>query len=271
MLNVKRDLEVAAIGDWRLLLDLYLPRQQSALLPVIAWIHGGSWISGSKNDCPLASLALAGFAVASLSYRLSSRATFPAQIHDCKATIRWLRAHAAEHGLDGKRIGVCGASAGGHLAALLGTSDGDINLDGTLGGNLDFSTHVSAVCDLFGPTDLAQHEPNATPYARLAYGHPDGPISQLLGGPLADNAAKARLASPIHYANATSAPFLILHGDRDELVPLYQSQELADRLRAAGVDVNLHVIPGAGHGTAHFFSEDIRGMIMQFFSKHLRR
>ena len=127
------DLEYARVGEKSLLLDLYLPPEGESPWPVIVWIHGGAWRTGNRADPPALFLVERGYAVASISYRLSREAIFPAQIHDCKAAIRWLRARAGEYDLDPARIGVWGASAGGHLAALLGTSGGVERLEGTVG------------------------------------------------------------------------------------------------------------------------------------------
>ena len=149
-----RNLEYARVGDKKLLLDLYLPEKPQGPLPLVIWIHGGAWLGGDKADCPARRLVQRGYAVASVNYRLSNEAIFPAQIKDCKAAVRWLRAHTAEYGLDAGHFGVWGASAGGHLVALLGTSGDTKDFD--KGENLGVSSRVQAVCDWFGPTDLLQ-------------------------------------------------------------------------------------------------------------------
>jgi acetyl esterase/lipase len=146
-----RDLEYARAGEKSLLLDLYLPEKSRHSLPLIIWIHGGAWTGGDKADCPARRLLQRGYAVASINYRLSNEAIFPAQIEDCKAAIRWLRAHAKQYGLDADHFGAWGSSAGGHLVALLGTT-GDLK-QFDKGDNLDFSSRVQAVCDFYGPTD----------------------------------------------------------------------------------------------------------------------
>src|SRR5437868_4772034 len=149
-----RDLEYVANGHERNKLDLFVPESADGPLPLIIWVHGGGWQAGSKDGCPplRGGHTQRGYAVASINYRLSGHAPFPAQIEDCKAAIRWLRAHAKEYNLDPKRFGVWGSSAGGHLVALLGTS-GDVK-EFDVGANLDQSSRVQAVCDYFGPTDF---------------------------------------------------------------------------------------------------------------------
>src|SRR5262245_50032586 len=151
-----RDIEYAKVGDISLKLDLYLPEPRPAApVPLVVWVHGGAWQAGSKDQTPAVPLVRRGLAVASVGYRLSQVARFPAQIEDCKAAVRWLRAHAAEHAIDGRHIGAWGSSAGGHLVALLGTS-GDVDeLEGEAG-NLDQSSRVQVVVDWFGPTDFTR-------------------------------------------------------------------------------------------------------------------
>src|SRR5262249_37667916 len=164
------------------------------------------------------------YAAASIGYRLSQHAKFPAQIEDCKAALRWLRANAKKYGLDPDRVGVWGASAGGHLVALLGTAADVKEWDG-VGGNTDQSSRVQRVCDRFGPSDfmtIAGKSPRA-----------DSPVAELLGGPVAENKENAAKASPVTHVSKSSAPFLILHGDEDPTVPVAQSEELADALKKA--------------------------------------
>ena len=200
--------------------------------------------------------------MASINYRLSQHAVFPAQIEDCKAAIRWLRANAAKYHLDPDHIGVWGASAGGHLVALLGTTGGVKELEGT-GGNLDQSSRVQCVVDWFGPTDMATMGRQAD--------KPGTPVAQLIGGPVQENQEKARKASPLTYVSKDSAPFLIMHGDKDNMVPLQQSEVLAEALKKAGVEVKLQVVKGNGHGGPGFNSPENRKLIEDFFAKHLKR
>ena len=256
-----RDLQYVEGGHERNRLDLYLPEKLQGRLPVIVWIHGGAWRAGSKEDCPAVPLAAKGYAVASVDYRLSQHAVFPAQIEDCKAAIRWLRANAARYHLDPVRIGAWGASAGGHLVALLGTTGNVKELEGN-GENLDQSSRVQCVVDWFGRADLttasSQNNPDVT-----------ASVSQLLGGPVDENKDKAAKASPMTYVAKSAAPFLIMHGDKDQRVPLKQSELLAGALKKAGGEVTLQVVEGAGHGGPGFTSPENRKRIECFFAKHL--
>lgn len=263
--QVLRDLEYARVGAKSLRLDLYLPRRDAeARLPVVVWIHGGGWRAGDKAGTRAPEVLGEGYAVASINYRLSHEATFPAQIHDCKAAVRWLRAHADAYGLDPERIGAWGSSAGGHLVALLGTSGDVAELEGDVGGNLDQSSRVQAVCDFFGPADLlAVLEPGAWPsHVSLI-----SPVSLLLGGPVAERVGLARLASPVTHASPDDPPFLIVHGDKDLVVPLDQSQRLHRALTAAEGESALHVVVGAGHG---FRDPTVDALVREFFDRHLR-
>jgi acetyl esterase/lipase len=239
-------------------LDLYLPAKGTNC-PLVVWVHGGGWMEGSKEKPPGLGFLRHGFALASINYRLSQDAIFPAQLIDCKSAIRWLRAHAPENGIDPNHIGVWGASAGGHLVALLGTT-GDVK-DFDKGDNSGVSSSVQAVCDWCGPTDFTKD---------LEADTPDSPIVRLLGGSIAKNLDKAQLANPIHYVTKDAPPFLIMHGDKDPVVPLEQSQMLADALQKAGVHVKLHVLPGAGHGGPEFQTQEERERLFLFFLKNLK-
>jgi len=251
-------------GGERQTLDLYRPATGTNW-PLIVWIHGGAWLEGSKEKPPGLGFLRHGFALASINYRLSQDAIFPAQLIDCKAAIRWLRAHAPENGINPGRIGVWGASAGGHLVALLGTT-GDVKEFDT-GENPGVSSRVQAVCDWFGPTDFTQitNDP-----AELKHDTPDSPEARLIGGPVGQNIEKAQRANPIHYITRDDPPFLIMHGDKDTVVPLEQSQLLADALQKAGVPVTFHVVPGGGHGGPEFRKPEERDRLFLFFLKNLK-
>jgi acetyl esterase/lipase len=241
--SLRRDIEYARVAGKSLLLDLYLPKQPAGKLPVVVWIHGGAWKEGSKYPCPIGFMAAQNLAIVSIDYRLTEVAPFPAQIYDCKGAVRWLRAHAVELGLDPDRIGIFGASAGGHLAALLGTTADVPALEGDVGGNLNYSSRVQAVCAFYPPTDF---DKLVTDPAERQSSNTD--VAHLLGGSLNENLEKARLASPVTYVNKNAAPFYLLHGGEDTLVPPSQSVLLYDALRKAGVPAQLAIIPGKGHG-----------------------
>ena len=262
--RILRDLEYVPGGHERQKLDLYLPQQGegSAALPLIVWVHGGAWLGGNKNSCPAAQFLKDGFAAASINYRLSQHAIFPAQIEDCKAAIRFLRANAGKYNIDPNHIGVWGASAGGHLVALLGTT-GDVN-DFDKGPNLQFSSKVQAVCDFFGPTDFTKMSAFES---IMDHDVPDAPEAKLIGGPVQENKEACKRANPITYISKNDPPFLICHGDKDNLVPINQSVLLYEALKKAGVDVTFHTVEGGGHG---FRDPEVDKMVLEFFTKHLK-
>lgn len=255
-----RDIEYVKDGGNAQSLDLYLPEKSDKPLPLIIWIHGGGWMSGDKTMNPAMVLLRFGYAVASVNYRLTDVAKFPAQINDCKAAVRWLRAHAKDNNIDPDRIGAWGASAGGHLVALLGTAGDAKDLEGN-GGNPDVSSNVQAVCDFFGPSDITK-----SPGEKA-----DSIIAQFLGGPLAEKMDLAKQASPITYVTKDDPPFLIMQGQDDPLVNPNQSQMLNDALKKVGVEVTLELIPGAGHGGQQFATPERRKMILDFFDRHLKK
>ncbi|HEX9187537.1 MAG TPA: alpha/beta hydrolase [Vicinamibacteria bacterium] len=248
--KVLKDLAYVEGGHERQKLDLYLPPAGSKR-PLVVSIHGGAFRVGSKDGEPVqtaGALLARGFAVAAINYRLSQHAVFPAQIEDCKAAVRWLRANASRHGYDPDRIASFGASAGGHLAAMLGTA-GDVRAF-DVGAHPGVSSRVQAVVDFFGPTDFLQmdaHRPNAQ---AMIHDTPDSPESQLVGGPIRDNEDKVARANPLTYVTKDDPPFLIVHGDADLLVPHHQSVLLDEALRRAGVPVRFVTIPGGPHGGA---------------------
>jgi len=249
-------------GGRALLMEILRPRKRSAeALPALVWVHGGGWRGGDRFGglTKLLPFTQAGYFCASIEYRLSQEAVFPAQIQDCKCAIRFLRAQSIKYNLDPQKIGAWGGSAGGHLVALLGTS-GDVKaLEGS-GGWPDASSRVQAVCDWFGPADLRG----------LARASPDAvlPVTQLLGGAVAERPELATQASPVCYVTPDDPPFLIMHGDRDQLVPVSQSILLDEALRKAGVDAKLIIIPGAGHGFGG--AEQIQA-VREFFDRVLRK
>lgn len=261
-----RDLAYVGDGHERQTLDLFLPEKADGPLPLIIWIHGGGWQTGSKEGCPPLRNGYTerGYAVASINYRLSGHAVFPAQIEDCKAAIRWLRAHAEEYSLDSQRFGVWGSSAGGHLAALVGTS-GDVTAF-DVGANQDQSSHVQAVCDYFGPTDFMVF---VTTPGYESHATVNSPEAKLIGGAVKENKDKAASANPITYVSHDDPAFLIVHGDKDRTVPINQSQLLYDGLKRVGVSVHFHTIKAAGHGQG-FGGPEIEPMVGDFFDRVLK-
>ena len=258
-----KDIDYAHPDGHPLKLDLYLPEKPAGKLPVIVWIHGGSWKSGSKDFCPIVFMARKNLAIVSIDYRLSTVAAYPAQLHDCKGAIRWLRARADEYQLDPDRIGLFGASAGGHLAALLATTGGVQQLEGDVGGHLEYSSDVQAVCAFYPPTDLDKLVTN--PDWRRS---PNSDIGRLLGGALDANLQKAATANPINYITRKTAPIFLLHGDRDTLVPISQSEILYAVLQKAGVASEFAIVKGKGHGI--IAPPDVAPRIYHFYQRHLR-
>lgn len=241
-----RNIAYVPDGHPRQKLDLFIPPGATNPLPLIVWVHGGAWFAGGKEDCPALSFLTKGYAVASVGYRLSQHAIFPAQIEDCKAAVRWLRAHAEENNLDPHRFAAWGASAGGHLVALLGTTGDVKKFD--VGENLDVSSRVQAVVDFYGPTDLMQMAKEAPADSMINHDAPDAPEAKLIGGPVQENKEKAAAANPITYVTKDTPPFLIMHGNQDNLVPYQQSELLRDALQKTGVPVTLTIVTNVGHG-----------------------
>jgi len=262
--KVVRDLSYVTMGHERQKLDLYIPRTPNGAL--VVWIHGGGWRSQTKADVEALQLLTLGYAVASLDYRYSHDAVFPAQIEDCKSAIRWLRAHASEYGYDQKRIGAIGPSAGGHLAALLATTSAVREFD--VGAHLDQSSAIACGIDMFGPTDLPGFQPPSdNPFIQRS--DAQSVFVQLLGGPIDEKTDLARRASPVTWVTKEAAPLYILHGAKDPAIPLEQSQKLADKMKAAGVEVTLDVIEGGGHGGKEFWAEDRSKRLAEFLNRHL--
>lgn len=259
---VYRDLPYGQAGDKPLLLDMYYPTNQAGPVPVVMWVHGGGWKNGSKDRCPATWLVEQGYAVASIDYRLIDNAQWPAQIDDCRTAVRWLRQNAHEFQLDADHIGVWGGSAGGHLAALLGT------LDAPPGEEV--SSRVQAVCDWYGPSDLLTMPPNVVGNGRTAEDVAKSNGAQLLGGPVRDLPDLAKQASAFYQVSQDDPPFLIMHGSKDPGVPLEQSQKLHDQLRKAGVPSTFHIVEGAGHGGKDFQTAEVRQKILAFFNEHLK-
>jgi acetyl esterase/lipase len=255
-ITVHRDLEYAEEDGESLGLDLYLPEKADKAPPLMVWIHGGGWRNGDKANVNPAILRLSGegYAVASINYRLEDLSIHPKNIHDCKGAVRWLRAHAETYGYDPERVAVGGGSAGGHLALLLGMSSDIEELEGTVGGNPDQSSAVSAIVDLYGPSDLVEM---AKTQERFNRAH-DFETGQLAS------------ASPLVHLTPNDPPVLILHGDKDKTVPVEQSHLLDERYRKLGLESELHILEGAGHGGTVFSDEERYTLIKAFLDRHLR-
>jgi acetyl esterase/lipase len=261
--TVERNLKYAQIDNQSLKLDMYLPRKPVGTLPVIVWIHGGGWYSGSKDFCPIGFMAASNLAIVSINYRLAQTATFPTQLYDCKGAIRWLRANAGKYDLDTDHIGIAGVSAGGHLGLLLATTANHPELEGDVGGNLNYSSRVQCVVAFYPPTDLNRLA--ASPQDRTNL---NNVVARLIGGPVAENVQKAIAASPLTYVDKNSAPVYLLHGGADTLVPPEQSEWFYDALKKDGVDARLVIVPGKGHGT--MAPPEAAEEIHDFYNKYLK-
>lgn len=268
-MRVQCDVIYSRAGGEELKLDVYFPTNvASASLPVVMYVHGGGWQTGSKNMLVMmpgpSELLRRGYLVVSMNYRLAPKYKFPAMIEDAKCAVRFLRAHAKDFNLDPSRIGVMGDSSGGHVVALLGLTDVSAGFESE--GWNDQSSRVRAVVDLYGPTHFADGKTNLITIKLIkdAFG--------------ATNATDPILikASPVTYVSSHAPPFLILHGDRDGLVDVNQSVELDARLKAAGADSTFLLITNFAHGytpfgrKSHPDNDELSRMVADFFDKNLR-
>lgn len=258
------DVEYARIGETALKLDLHRPSESNP--PLLVYAHGGAWRAGSRKDVPVLPLLEKGFAIASVDYRLSTTALFPAQIHDIKAAIRFLRAKGAEFGVDAGRMAIVGTSAGGHLAALAGLTEGVAELEGEVGEFRGVSSRVAAVVSYYGASNLESILSQSTEFGlgvRV-------PALKLLLGDLPENKPSlARLASPVAHLDASDPPVLLLHGDADPQMPFAQSSEFHDASTAAGLKSRLVSLPGSAHGGEEFFTGPSLEIVTHFLREHL--
>lgn len=269
-IEVLRDLPYAETENPRQRLDVYLPkaRKSDAPLPIIVFIHGGAWQEGDKSSGQgnlLRYVKSGDYAGISIGYRLTNEAQWPAQIHDCKAAIRWIKSHAKERGLDPGKVAVWGISAGGHLVSMLGTSGDVKELEGTLGKHLDQDSKVTCVLNYFGPEDLLTFVRQPSTIDRTKGS--DYPEAKLLGGPVQEHEAAAKEASPVTHVSKGDAPFFTAHGTKDPLVPYAQAKELHATLQKAGVPSLLQEMTNGGHG---FQSAVLDERVKQFLDLHLR-
>jgi len=260
-------------------LDIYLPKSSKQKYPVVIVIYGSAWLANNMKESVMPFignyLLEQGFAIVSPNHRSSKDAKFPAQIHDIKAVIRFVRANADKYMLDTTFIGITGFSSGGHLAALAGTTwnnkkyiDGTYKLDleGKIGQYLNFSSRVNAVVDWFGPIDLLSIDSCRN---KKMFDENNAPEVLLIGKKIAEDKKSYILANPITYIDIYDPPFLIIHGDNDDLVPYCQSELLYNALKKAGVPVNYILVPGAGHGNG-IFIEKYLNLMNEFFMNYLK-
>lgn len=276
-IELRLDQPYAGNTNPRQQVDLYLPKKRldDKPLPVIVWIHGGGWKNGDRlQQSRLIQFLMRGadgsslgrYAGVSVGYRLTDEAGWPAQIHDCKAAIRWIRGHAREHGLDPDRIGVIGASAGGHLASLLGTSGDVKELEGTLGEFPALSSRVACVVNLCGPQDFTK----GIMLDRSGQPVPNDPrVVALLGGTIIEKHDVAVAASPVTWVTADDPPFLTIHGTADAVVHFSShAKAIHTALQQARVSSSLLSVIGGDHGSPAKIEPLQR--TLPFFDKHLR-
>jgi acetyl esterase/lipase len=260
---MEADVEYGKAGERSLKLDLLRPKDQGEkVLPVIVYIHGGGWSGGNKESGRgmLASFVATGNYVGiTVGYRLTGEAIWPAQVHDCKAAIRWIRANADKYHLDPKRIGAVGGSAGGHLVALLGVSGDVKELEGTCG-NPGHSTRIHCVVDFCGPSDFPHFLEQKGAGGEWA-------VKKLFGGAPSEHAKEAKDASPVSWVTKDAPPFLIVHGTEDATVPFAQGEAMASALEKAKVPVIFVRVEGAGHGGLNV--AEVVQRQKSFFERHL--
>ncbi len=267
--TVLRDIPYAGTKNPRQMLDLILPVKRAGKepLPVIAFIHGGGWRNGNKSSGVnrVSGLVQTGqYVGVSIGYRLTGEAIWPAQIHDCKAAIRWLRGNAKKHGMNPGKIAVWGSSAGGHLVSMLGSTGGVKELEGKLGQYPGQSSRVSAVVNYYGPSALLQMDDHP---GKMKHNAPDSPESLLVGAPIQEAKEKTRQVSPLTHVSEDDAPHLHVHGTADPLVPFHQSQIYHAALMKAGVESTLIKVKEGGHNAPKAVGEN---QVRLFLGRHLR-
>lgn len=257
------DLTFAEVDGKELCLDLYLPFWKRDC-PLVVYFHGGGWQMGTYKLPAVDWLVGHGFAVASVQHRLSGEAQFPAQVHDAKGAIRWLRAHAGELGYDARRVAVVGVSSGGHVAMMAGLGGDD--LEGEVGGNLEESSAVDVMVNYFGASDLvlrSQTQPRAT--------EPVGSIvHKLLGKAVGEDEELAKRASPAFQVKAGAPPLLVIHGAKDPQVRVDQAYRMVDAYEETKQEIAVEVLAEGGHGGPEFFNREFRGRVANFLDKYLR-
>jgi acetyl esterase/lipase len=269
--RIQPDIAYATVDGTSLALDLYLPATEHPV-PVVLYLHGGGWQVGDKRDGAterLERIASYGIAVASANYRFATQATYPAQVHDVKAAVRWLRAHGAAYGLATEKIGAWGASAGAYLASMAGLTAKNTELEGTVGDDLDQSSHVDAVVHWFGQSDLLANSRRTWLEKEILNPPFEGPLLGL--AEVSQDPAAARAASPLTWVGADAPPFLIAHGDRDRITPSSESLALHDALVRAGAESTMILLGGAGHEGEEFDRPDHLRLTAAFLLSHLGR
>lgn len=246
-----------------LALDIYLPDSVEDP-PLVVFVHGGRWQDGDKTtNAPLVFVEH-GFALASIDFRQSHQSSFPAQIYDIKAAIRYLRANANLYGYNANKIAIAGHSSGAHLATLAGVTNGHAELEGGLEGNLDTSSNVQAILSYFGAHDLRTILSQSTPYG-LSVRVPA--LDLLLGGQPEEKPELTQLASPVFHVDAADPPLLLLHGDEDNQMPIEQSYQMETAYKNLDLDVHFEVVTGAGHGGQKFYAPEYLETALNFLQR----
>lgn len=258
-----KNIVYAQDGNKKLQLDIYKPKTVKAPY-LIVWVHGGAWHSGSKENPPLGLLPF-GYALASVDFHASTEKPFPANVHDIKAAIRFLRANASKYGYKADKIIVWGSSSGGHLAALVATTNNNTALEGNLGDFTQTSSAVQGCIDFFGPTNFLTILNQSTPHGlnvRLPA------LAILLGKPLDQATELAKLASPVYQVDANDPPLFMVHGEQDIQVPINQSIELLSAYKAKNLKVQIEFIPNAGHSDPAYSKPELMEKIAQFLKEN---
>ena len=263
--KIYRGVVFAEVDDIPLSLDVYLPKKKGSRPHLVVFFHGGSWRSGSKESCQVRWLVRHGYAVASVGYRKSHAAKFPVILHDCKGAIRFLRARADALGFQAERVAVAGASAGGHLALLLATTGGVEELEGSVGGHLEYSSRVQLGLGMYSPTDL-HHDAITAPER---WDKPASSLFQLLGGKPSDKVDLVRKASVTSHITSDDPPILFLVGGADQPERIEHGKRLKAAYDKAGLQAVLQIIPGAGHGGPEFRDEQRAALILEMLDKVL--
>ena len=261
-IKIITDIEYAQINETTLALDIYLP--ETVKNPnLVVWVHGGAWVGGDKKNPPMAFVEN-GYALASINYRLAGKAQFPAQAHDIKAAIRFLRAKASLYNYNAESIVLAGSSAGGHLVALIGTTNFHAELEGTVGNYLNESSSVQGILDFYGPTNFMTILNQSTPHGMNVR----VPALKKLLGDLPENKPElAKLASPVFHVDKTDPPLLIMHGNKDPQVPINQSHELENEYKKLNLDVHFKVIYEGAHGGPEFETQENYDLVFKFLDK----
>jgi acetyl esterase/lipase len=259
-----KDIVYATVDGKDLKLDLYLPAKP-VTAGLLVFVHGGAWRGGSKDGVPKI-FPDNGIPTASVEFRQSTEAKFPAQIHDIKAAIRFLRYKADAYGYSAQRIVIVGSSSGGHLASLTGVTNGHAELEGKVGEYLQQSSNVQAIVDYYGATNLTTILAQSTPFG-LNVRKPA--LELLLGAEPEKNIELAKLASPVFHVDRNDPPLLILHGEQDPQMPISQSHELTGAYKKLNLDVVFDVVYGAAHGGDLFYTSDRLKLVLDFIKNHL--